>query len=76
MTVVRKAEAQFILTRESLVTMPNKDFLELNIHDILLRKMKEQGFPYETLEEHATIEKWQSYEYFIWVAKATWKEIE
>ena len=71
--LIREAKAEINFTDEELMSLESHH-PDLVIHDIILGKLQNQGFPFETLKEHAVITQWSDSGKTYWYAHATWIE--
>lgn len=71
LTITYSAKAEISFTYAELQSMHGPK-VDLEIYDILLEKMKEQGYPYATLKDRATILQWNSINRAHWYVYASW----
>ncbi|MGW8179817.1 MAG: hypothetical protein ACWGQW_13815 [bacterium] len=72
-TITNTAEAELSFTQVELQSMHGPT-IQKRIHKLLLAKMQEQGYPYDTLEDYATVVTWNSFDKAYWHVHATWVE--
>lgn len=75
-TITNTAEAELSFTQSEILSMvvPKGSTIDLYVHDLLLAKMQAQGYPYNTLKDHATLIQWCGPTHTFWHVYATWTE--
>ena len=71
--VIKEAKAEVSFTDVELAKIDSKH-PDLVISDIILKKLRNQGFPHNSLKEHVVITQWSDSGKTNWYAYATWVE--